>query len=175
MKVIGVAGWSGAGKTTLLTRVIPLLRGQGLSVSVIKHAHHTFDVDVPGKDSWRHREAGAEEVLVSSGLRWALMHELRGAREPHLPELLKKLSRVDLVIVEGYKSEPHRKLEVHRAANGKPWLFRDDPGIAGIVSDVAVETDLPTAHLDDITAVAAMMRRSAISIEDISALAAAAS
>ena len=84
MKVIGLAGWSGAGKTTLLTRVIPLLRAQGLRVSVIKHAHHKFDVDVPGKDSWRHREAGAEEVLVSSGLRWALMHELRGAREPHL-------------------------------------------------------------------------------------------
>lgn len=175
MKVIGLAGWSGAGKTTLLTRVIPLLRGQGLRVSVIKHAHHKFDVDVPGKDSWRHREAGAEEVLVSSGLRWALMHELRGAREPHLAELLKKLSRVDLVIVEGYKSEPHRKLEVHRAANGKPWLFPDDPGIAGIVCDVAVETNLPTAHLDDIAAVAALMRRLAVSIEDLSAMAAAAS
>jgi molybdopterin-guanine dinucleotide biosynthesis adapter protein len=175
MKVIGLAGWSGAGKTTLLTRVIPLLRAQGLRVSVIKHAHHKFDVDVPGKDSWRHREAGAEEVLVSSGLRWALMHELRGTREPHLAELLKKLSRVDLVIVEGYKSEPHRKIEVHRAANGKPWLFPDDPAIAGIVCDIAVETDLPTAHLDDIAAVAAMMRRLAISIEDLSAMAAAAS
>jgi len=175
MKVIGLAGWSGAGKTTLLTRVIPLLRGQGLSVSVIKHAHHSFDVDVPGKDSWRHRQAGAEEVLVSSAQRWALMHELRGAREPHLTELLKKLSRVDLVIVEGYKSEPHRKVEVHRAANGKPLLFPDDPGIAGLVSDVVVETDLPTVHLDDIASVAAMMRRLAIPIEDISALAAAAS
>jgi molybdopterin-guanine dinucleotide biosynthesis adapter protein len=173
MKVIGLAGWSGAGKTTLLTRVIPLLREQGLRVSVIKHAHHKFDVDVPGKDSWRHRQAGAEEVLVSSGHRWALMHELRGAREPHLPELLKKLSRVDLVIVEGYKSEPHRKIEVYRAANGKPFLFPDDPGIAGIVSDVAVDTDLATAHLDDIAAVAAMMRWLAISIEDISAMAAA--
>jgi len=175
MKVIGLAGWSGAGKTTLLTRVIPLLREQGLRVSVIKHAHHKFDVDVPGKDSWRHREAGAEEVLVSSSQRWALMHELRGAREPHLPELLKKLSRVDLVIVEGYKSEPHRKIEVHRAANAKPFLFPDDPGISGIVSDVAVETDLPIAHLDDIASVAAMMRRLAISIEDLSAMAAAAS
>jgi molybdopterin-guanine dinucleotide biosynthesis adapter protein len=173
MKVIGLAGWSGAGKTTLLTRVIPLLREQGLRVSVIKHAHHKFDVDVPGKDSWRHREAGAEEVLVSSAHRWALMHELRGAREPHLPELLKKLSRVDLVIVEGYKSEPHRKIEVHRAANGKPFLFPDDPAIAGIVSDVAVDTDLATAHLDDIAAVAALMRRLAISIEDVSAMAAA--
>src|ERR1700752_4664660 len=98
MKVIGFAGWSGAGKTTLLTRAIPLLTGKGLSVSVIKHAHHKFDVDKPGKDSFRHREAGAEEVLVSSGNRWALMHELRGEREPNLPELLQKLSRVDLVV-----------------------------------------------------------------------------
>jgi len=166
MKVIGLAGWSGAGKTTLLTRVIPHLRAAGLRVSVIKHAHHKFDVDVPGKDSWRHRQAGAEEVLVSSDMRWALMHELRGAREPRLPELLAKLSRVDLVIVEGYKSEPHRKIEVHRAANGKPFLYPDDPA-----SDVAVETVLPTARLDDIPAVAAMMRRLAISIEDMPAMA----
>ena len=171
MKVIGLAGWSGAGKTTLLTRVIPHLRAAGLRVSVIKHAHHKFDVDVPGKDSWRHRQAGAEEVLVSSDMRWALMHELRGAREPSLPELLAKLSRVDLVIVEGYKSEPHRKIEVYRAANGKPLLYPDDPAIAGIASDVAVETALPTARLDDVPAVAAMMRRLAISIEDMPAMA----
>ena len=104
------------------------MRESGLRVSVIKHAHHAFDVDVPGKDSWRHREAGAEEVLVSSSHRWALMHELRGAREPRLPELLKKMSRVDLVVVEGYKNEPHRKIEVYRAANGKPFLFPDDRG-----------------------------------------------
>jgi molybdopterin-guanine dinucleotide biosynthesis protein B len=172
MKVIGLAGWSGAGKTTLLTRVIPYLRESGLRVSVIKHAHHTFDVDVPGKDSWRHREAGAEEVLVSSGHRWALMHELRGAREPHLPELLKKMSQVDLVVVEGYKSEPHRKIEVYRAANGKPLLFPGNADIAGIVSDVAVETTLPTAHLDDIPAVAAMLRRLAVSLDDLLSMAA---
>ena len=171
MRAIGLSGWSGAGKTTLLTRVIPLLREQGLRVSVIKHAHHEFDIDVPGKDSWRHRQAGAEEVLVSSSNRWALMHELRGAREARLPELLAKMSRVDLVIVEGYKSEPHRKIEVHRAANGKPLLFRDDAAIVGVVSDVRVETALPAAHLDDIPAIAAMMRRLAISIEEISALA----
>jgi len=175
MKVIGLAGWSGAGKTTLLTRLIPLLREQGLRVSVIKHAHHNFDVDVPGKDSWRHRQAGAEEVLVSSANRWALMHELRGAREPQLPELLAKLSRVDLVIVEGYKSEPHRKIEVHRAANAKPLLFPADPGIVGIASDVAIETTLPTAHLDDIAGVAAMVRRSAIAIEELTAMATVAS
>ena len=171
MKVIGLAGWSGAGKTTLLTRVIPLLREQGLRVSVIKHAHHNFDIDVPGKDSWRQRQAGAEEVLVSSANRWALMHELRGAREPHLPELLAKLSRVDLVIVEGYKTEPHRKIEVFRAANDKPFLFPTDPDIVGIASDVAVETSLPTVHLDDIAGVAAMMRRFAVPIEDVLAMA----
>ena len=167
MKVIGLAGWSGAGKTTLLTRVIPHLGEQGLRVSVIKHAHHAFDVDVPGKDSWRHREAGAAEVLVSSGKRWALMHELRGAFEPRLPELLAKLSRVDLVVVEGFKSEPHRKIEVHRRANGKPLLFPDDPGIAGIAADAAIETVLPVVHLDDIAAVAAMMQRFAIPVADV--------
>ncbi len=167
MKVIGLAGWSGAGKTTLLTRVIPHLIGQGLRVSVIKHAHHAFDVDVPGKDSWRHREAGAAEVLVSSGKRWALMHELRGTAEPLLPELLAKLSRVDLVVVEGFKSEPHRKIEVHRLANGKPLLFPDDPAISGIATDTAVETTLPTVHLDDFEAIAAMMRKFAISVEDV--------
>jgi molybdopterin-guanine dinucleotide biosynthesis adapter protein len=173
MKVIGLAGWSGAGKTTLLTRVIPHLLNEGLRVSVIKHAHHDFDVDVPGKDSWRHRHAGAEEVMVSSGKRWALMHELRGAGEPRLPDLLAKMSPVDLVVVEGYKSDPHRKIEVYRAANEKPLLFPDDPGIVGIATDIAVETRLPTAHLDDIPAIAAMMRRSAMSIEDVLARSAA--
>jgi molybdopterin-guanine dinucleotide biosynthesis protein B len=167
MKVIGLAGWSGAGKTTLLTRVIPLLLDQGLRVSVIKHAHHSFDVDVPGKDSWVHRQSGAEEVLVSSGKRWALMHELRGAAEPLLPELLKKMSRVDLVVVEGFKSEPHRKIEVHRLANGKPPLFPDDPAISGIATDGHLETALPVAHLDDIPAIAAMMQKSAISLEEV--------
>jgi molybdopterin-guanine dinucleotide biosynthesis protein B len=174
MKVIGLAGWSGAGKTTLLARLIPHFNAEGLRISVIKHAHHSFDVDVPGKDSWVHRQSGAVEVLVSSGNRWALMHELRGAAEPRLPELLAKMSRVDLVIVEGFKSEPHRKIEVHRAANGKPMLFPNDPGIAGIAADVAVETTLPVAHLDDIPAIAAMMRRFAIPIADVLALGVAA-
>ena len=167
MKVIGLAGWSGAGKTTLLTRAIPQLQKQGVRVSVIKHAHHAFDVDVPGKDSWRHREAGAAEVLVSSSRRWALMHELRGAAEPRLSELLARMSPVDLVVVEGFKREPHRKIEVYRAANEKPLLFPDDPGIVGIATDTAVESKLPTAHLDDIEAVAAMMLKSAISLEDV--------
>jgi molybdopterin-guanine dinucleotide biosynthesis adapter protein len=167
MKVIGLAGWSGAGKTTLLSRVIPYLRAEGLRVSVIKHAHHNFDVDVPGKDSWVHRQAGAVEVLVSSTARWALMHELRGASEPRLPELLEKLSEVDLVVVEGFKSEPHRKIEVHRTANGKPLLFPDDPAIAGIAADTTIETALPSAHLDDIAAIAGMMQRLAIPVEDV--------
>jgi molybdopterin-guanine dinucleotide biosynthesis protein B len=167
MKVIGLAGWSGAGKTTLLSRVIPYLRAQGVRVSVIKHAHHEFDVDVPGKDSWVHRQSGAEEVLVSSANRWALMHELRGAAEPELPQLLRKMSPVDLVIVEGFKSEPYRKIEVFRKANGKAPLFPGDPAIAGIVTDAVVETRLPVVHLDDTPAVAAMMREYADSLEDV--------
>jgi molybdopterin-guanine dinucleotide biosynthesis adapter protein len=167
MKVIGLAGWSGAGKTTLLTRVIPHLLGEGLRVSVVKHAHHHFDVDVPGKDSWVHRQSGATEVLVSSARRWALMHELRGASEPRLPDLLARMSRVDLVIVEGFKSEPHRKIEVHRLANGKAMLYPDDPGIVGIATDATVETALPLAQLDDIPAVAAMMQKFAITVEEI--------
>jgi molybdopterin-guanine dinucleotide biosynthesis adapter protein len=163
MKVIGLAGWSGAGKTTLLSRVIPHFIARGLRVSVIKHAHH----DVPGKDSWVHRRSGATEVLVSSGKRWALVHELRDAAEPRLPALLPKLSAVDLVIVEGFKSDSHRKIEVHRAANTKPFLFPNDPAISGIATDATIETALPVAHLDDIPTIAAMMEASAISVEDL--------
>ena len=167
MKVIGLAGWSGAGKTTLLSRVIPYLLGRGLRVSVIKHAHHEFDVDVPGKDSWVHRQAGATEVLVSSTRRWALMHELRGASEPQLPELLGKMARVDLVVVEGFKREPINKIEVHRAANGKPLLFPDDANVVGIASDVAVETTLPAVHLDNIEDVTALLLRFAVPVDDV--------
>jgi molybdopterin-guanine dinucleotide biosynthesis protein B len=159
MKVIGIAGWSGAGKTTLISRVIPYLRQQGLRISVIKHAHHDFDVDIPGKDSWVHRQSGAEEVLVSSANRWVLMHELRGVQEPQLPELLKKMSPVDLVVIEGFKSQPIRKIEVYRKANGKPFLFPGDPAVVGIAADTTLETTLPVAHLDDIPAVAAMMQK----------------
>ncbi len=173
MKVIGLAGWSGAGKTTLLTRVVPHFLQQGLRVSVVKHAHHSFDVDVPGKDSWVHRQSGATEVLVSSDARWALMHELRGASEPRLPELLTRMSPVDLVIVEGFKSEAHRKIEVHRLANGKAMLFPNDPEIVGIATDASFETALPLAHLDDIPAIAAMMEKSAMPIEDVLAKSAA--
>jgi molybdopterin-guanine dinucleotide biosynthesis protein B len=167
MKIICLAGWSGAGKTTLLTRLIPHFLGQGLRVSVIKHAHHHFDVDVPGKDSWRHREAGAAEVLVASERRWALMHELRGAAEPRLTELLAKLSPVDLVVVEGFKREQYCKIEVHRAANGKPLLFPDDPGIVGIASDAVLDSSLPTVNLDDVPAVAALMLRLAMPVDEV--------
>ena len=173
MKVIGLSGWSGAGKTTLLARAIPHLIAEGLSVSTIKHAHSNFDLDVPGKDSWIHRQAGATEVLISSGRRWALMHELRGAPELRFTDLLAKMSPVDLLIVEGFKAGHHPKIEIHRAANGKPLMFPDDPAIVGIAADISVETALPLAHLDDIPAIARMMRASAVRIEELLALEAA--
>jgi molybdopterin-guanine dinucleotide biosynthesis protein B len=169
MKVIGLAGWSGAGKTTLLTRLIPYLVGKGMRVSTIKHAHHNFDVDVPGKDSWEHRQAGATEVLVSSSRRWALMHELRGAAEPPMRDLLAKISPVDLVIVEGFKTDTHPKIEIYRAANGKPPLHPDDPAIVGIASDTPIETRLPSTNLDDISAIAEMVQKLAVSVVDLMA------
>lgn len=167
MKVIGLAGWSGAGKTTLLTKLIPYFTAQGVRISTIKHAHHNFDVDVPGKDSWEHRHAGAAEVLVSSDRRWALMHELRGAPEPSMRELLAKLSPVDLVIVEGFKTDTHPKIEVHRIANGKSLLHPDDPAIVGIATDATIHTRLPVAGLDDIPAVAAMVQALAVSVAQL--------
>jgi len=159
MRVIGLAGWSGAGKTTLIVKLIPALQARGLSVSTLKHAHHNFDVDKPGKDSFLHREAGAHEVLIASANRFALMHELRGAPEPSLAALIGKLEPVDLVIIEGFKQEHHAKLEVHRAANGKPFMFPDDPNIKALISDAPVaeglfRQQLPYAHLDDIGAIA---------------------
>ena len=156
MRIIGLAGWSGAGKTTLLVRLIPLLTAQGLRVSTIKHAHHDFDIDQPGKDSWAHRQAGATEVLVASGRRWALMHELRDEPEPPLAALLGQLSAVDLVLVEGFKRDPHPKIEVHRPANGKALLCPDDPAIIAVASDAALPgVALPVLALDDGPAVAA--------------------
>lgn len=162
MKLIGLAGWSGAGKTTLLSRLIPYLVGQGLRVSTIKHAHHAFDVDTPGKDSHVHRQAGATEVLVASSARFALMHELRGAPEPELPELLARMQKVDLLIVEGFKRSPHPKLEVFRAANGRPPLWPTLPGIVAIATDTALaDCTLPSAHLDDIPAIARLVQAAA--------------
>ena len=157
MKIIGIAGWSGAGKTTLLTRVIPRLTARGLKVSTIKHAHHAFDIDQPGKDSHVHRVAGATEVLISSANRFALMHELRGAPEFALGALLEKLAPVDLVLVEGFKREAHPKLEVYRAAVGKPLLAPDDPNIVAIASDGPVPAGVPVVPLDDIDAVAELL------------------
>src|SRR3954452_9568148 len=151
MRIIGLAGWSGSGKTTLLTKVIPRIVARGLTVSTLKHAHHDFDIDQPGKDSHTHRLAGATEVLVGSARRWALMHELRAEAEPALAALLRRLSPVDLVVIEGYKSEPHPKLEVHRAAVGAPLIAATDLAIVAIASDVSLPgARVPVVDLDDI-------------------------
>ncbi|HYC01949.1 MAG TPA: molybdopterin-guanine dinucleotide biosynthesis protein B [Azospirillaceae bacterium] len=155
MKLFGLAGWSGSGKTTLVTKLLPEFARRGLRVSTIKHAHHNFDVDQPGKDSYSHREAGAVEVLVASANRWALMRELRGAPEPTLEELVCRLSPVDLVLVEGFKRDRHPKLEVWRSAVGKPLLHPDDPYIRAIAGDVKPDgCALPWRHLDDVAGIA---------------------
>jgi len=158
MRIIGLAGWSGAGKTTLLAKVIPRLVARGVRVSTLKHAHHEFDLDQPGKDSYIHRTAGATEVLIGSANRWALQHELRGAREPTLTDLLARLSPVDLVIIEGYKREPQPKLEIYRESVGKPLLHPEDPHIVAIASDVPLpQAHVPRIDLDDIEAIVEMM------------------
>ena len=154
MKVIGLAGFSGSGKTTLMEKVIPVLTGGGLRVSLIKHAHHAFELDRPGKDSWRHRHAGCTEVLVSSSKRWALMHELRGEEEPKLQDQLKHLAACDLVIVEGFKSEPIAKVEVHRKAAKAPLLHPDDKHVFAVATDEPLATSLPQLDLDDAEAIA---------------------
>lgn len=149
MRALGFAGFSGSGKTTLIEALIPLLKAQGLAVSLIKHAHHEFDVDVPGKDSYRHRQAGAQEVLISSERRWALMHELRGRPEPTLLEHLSHFAPCDLVIVEGFKKEPFAKIEVRRKDHDAPALWPSDPWIIAIASDSQIETqDLPVLDLN---------------------------
>lgn len=146
MIALGVVGWSGSGKTTLLVALLPLLRGRGLRVSTVKHAHHGFDLDRPGKDSFRHREAGAHEVLVASGARWALLHEVDGP-EPSLPELLRRLDPVDLVLVEGFKSHPFPKLEVHRPALGKAPLWPDDSSVLAVATDAVLAASVPQLPL----------------------------
>jgi len=155
MRIIGLAGWQGAGKTTLLAKVIPCLVARGRTVSTVKHAHEGFDIDQPGKDSHTHRMAGATEVLIGSAKRFALMHELRGVPEPSLKELLAKLAPVDLVIVEGYKTQPHPKLEVYRACVGKPLIHPGDPWIVAVAADQPLPgTELPVIGLDDIETIA---------------------
>jgi molybdopterin-guanine dinucleotide biosynthesis adapter protein len=155
MRVLGIAGWSGAGKTTLLTKLLPVLVARGLKIATLKHAHHAFDVDTPGKDSWEHRQAGASEVLICSEKRWALMHELRRETEPTLAMLLGKLSPCDLVLVEGFKHAAHAKLEVYRPSLGKPPLYPDDARVLAVATDAP----LPAPHsrcvdLNDVQAVA---------------------
>jgi molybdopterin-guanine dinucleotide biosynthesis adapter protein len=171
MRVIGLAGWSGAGKTTLLVRAIPALRIRGLSVSTLKQTHHSFDIDRPGKDSFRHREAGATEVLIASPYRFALMHELRGSSEPSLADHLARLAVVDLVLVEGFKQERHAKIEVHRSENGKPFLFPQDASIRALVSDASQDLqpslgDRPRVDFADIERIVDLLLRFALPLEE---------
>jgi len=157
MKIFGFAGWSGSGKTTLVEKLIPMFVARGLKVSLVKHAHHTFDVDQPGKDSYRHRHAGCAEVLVTSSRRWALMHELRGAPEPGFAELIERVSPCDLLLVEGFKRERLPKLEVYRAAVGESLLHPQDPSIVAIASDQRVDTKLPQHDLNDASGIASFI------------------
>ncbi|MEO8937669.1 MAG: molybdopterin-guanine dinucleotide biosynthesis protein B [Burkholderiaceae bacterium] len=157
MNVFGIAGWSNSGKTTLIERLLPVFTAGGLRVSVVKHAHQKFDIDKPGKDSHRFREAGSHEVLISSPARWALMREHRGAAEPGLDELLSHLSPCDLVLVEGYKREAMPKLEVHRAEIAKPLLSPHDPHVVAIATDGPIATELPQFRIDDVERIAAFI------------------
>lgn len=159
MKIFGFAGWSGSGKTTLIEKLIPRFVGRGLRVSLIKHAHHTFDVDTPGKDSYRHRQAGASEILVTSSRRWVLMHELRGAHEPSFDEHVRHLSPCDLLLVEGFKFAPIPKLEVWRKEPGEPLLHPNDPHIVAVASDEKLDTKLPLLHLNDDAAISEFIVR----------------
>lgn len=154
MRIYGIVGWKNAGKTGLMERLVTEITGRGLRVSTIKHAHHTFDVDHAGKDSHRHRMAGATEVLLASRTRFALMHELRGAEEPPLGLLLEKLAPVDLVLIEGYKRDAHPKVEAHRAVTGNSLIARDDPTIRAVASDTPLMLDRPVFELDDTATIA---------------------
>ena len=165
MKVFGFAGYSGSGKTTLIEQVIPLLVQRGLRISLVKHAHHAFDVDQPGKDSFRHRQAGATEVMLTSTKRWVLMHEIGDQPEPELPEQLRRMSGCDIVLVEGFKKQPIPKLEIHRAAHGAPLLFPEDPNIVGIATDEPIETRLPKFALIDYDTIAAFVMANAAQID----------
>lgn len=154
MRLYGVVGWKNAGKTGLMERLVTEITRRGFSVSTVKHAHHSFDVDHPGKDSFRHREAGASQVLLASRNRIALMHELRGADEPTLEVLLTQLAPVDLVLIEGYKRDAHPKIEAHRTVTGNPLIALDDPTIHAVASDSDLSLGRPVFHLDDTSAIA---------------------
>ena len=167
MRIIGLAGWSGSGKTTLVTKLIPRLIARGIKVSTLKHAHHGFDLDQPGKDSFFHRAAGATEVIISSAKRWAILHELREETEWDLGALVEKMSPVDLVLVEGFKRDKFPKLEIHRAANGKPLIHPDDPHIVAIASDIALpKANIPVIDLNDIEAIAELLLERAVSVAE---------
>ncbi|MEW5787438.1 MAG: molybdopterin-guanine dinucleotide biosynthesis protein B [Pseudomonadota bacterium] len=157
MKTLGFAGFSGAGKTTLIEGLLPRLAAAGLTVSVVKQSHHDFEVDKPGKDSWRHRRAGAREVLLTSPHRWMLVHELDGAPEPDLAAHLARLSPCDLVLVEGFRHAAHAKIEVWRAANGKAWLHPADPHVLAVAADGPPPGRLPHFPLDDLDGLAAFI------------------
>jgi len=168
VKIIGFTGWSGAGKTQLIVRLIPILRARGLTVSTIKHAHHGFDIDRPGKDSHNHRLAGAREVLISSGRRFALMHELHGAEEWQLGQLIRLVAPVDLLFVEGFKRDPHPKIEVFRAENGKPALWPDNPTIRALASDQPFpEAGIPVYHLDSVEEIANAVVQLAVPLDSV--------
>lgn len=155
MKIFGLAGWSGSGKTTLMAKLLPALVAKGIRVSTMKHAHHEFDLDKPGKDSWVHRQSGATEVAIVSAKRYAIMHELRGAPEPTIEELLPRLAQVDLLLIEGFKRHAHPKLEIHRPAVGKPLLATDDPDIVAVASDSEIPgLKVPRLDLNDTGAIA---------------------
>ncbi len=155
MQVMGIVGWSGSGKTSLLVALLPLLRARGLKVSTMKHAHHRFDLDTPGKDSFRHREAGASEVMVVTTSRWVLLHESREEPEPPIEALIQRMTPVDLLLIEGFKTHPHPKLEIHRESEGKPLLCPEDPDIVAVASDRPLEGLLiPVLDLNDPPAIA---------------------
>jgi molybdopterin-guanine dinucleotide biosynthesis adapter protein len=158
MKVMGIVGWSGSGKTSLLVELLPLLKNMGLRVSTMKHAHHRFDVDKPGKDSFRHREAGASEVLVVTSSRWVLMHESREEPEPSIEALLERMTPVDLLLIEGFKTHHHPKIEIHRKSEGKPLLCKNDPEIVAVASDCLLpELKIPRLDLNDSSAIASFI------------------
>ena len=154
MKIFGVTGWKNSGKTGLMERLITEFTARGLTVSSIKHAHHSFDIDHPGRDSYRHRDAGARQVLLASRNRWALMHELRDEDEPSLGDLLKQLSPVDLVLIEGYKRDRHPKIEAHRKETGQPLIAPEDEAIVAVASDTSLSVDRPVLDLNDTAAIA---------------------
>jgi len=155
MKIFGLAGWSGSGKTTLIVKLIPEFVSRGLAVSTMKHAHHEFDIDVPGKDSYEHRQAGASEVMISASQRWALMHEVKDEDEPSIDELIARMTPVDLLLVEGFKWHSHPKMEIHRPAVGKPLLQTDDPEIIAVASDGAIASlSVPVLDLNDVKGIA---------------------